>query len=748
MADVVEVIHKINYEVNDTSLNKATYNISLQLKELDALNKMLAGYKQQLNTTADAKYFDTVAQKADTTTQKIKAMAAKLQGAMAEIGKGAAKGLNIPTSTADLVEQAVGMLKDFAVESGHIAEQATQAELAFQKLNRVDLLDDLRKATQGTVSDLELMQQAVQYEKIGVPVDKLAIAMGFANMRALQTGESVDDLSRGIVQGIQNKSLPALGELGINTTKVKDEFERTGNFAQAAFNVIKSETVEAGKNLDAFAQKQAEINTSITNTQQSFGNFYNTLKGGVYAFGQDVYQMATEPISYAANFAAGGKDNLGTYIDKVGAQKKQKEVNITIDKEASKIYNSYFKNLSDRYQNADKQQRHQVRKMADVAFQRAVRDFEKSGRKKIPNAANIFGRLLNQAFNKLQQELNSSIDKPSKIFTPTRRTITPTPKPEDRPSFKGNFGPNEKELDTLYKPDPEKPSTEASDRLMRQTQEAKDNDADLQLKTKANAEAKRKSNVKQAIDDYKQLTQAAVDAYNTITNAQIAALDKEIAIREKRVDAATKLAERGNTEALRIEEERLNKAQKKREEIARKQMIVNAALAISNAIAGIAETATTGPGAIVLIPAVIAAIVAGYAAVTAVTKESTEQAFADGVVGYRGKGGARDDMNRVWISNGESVITAEGTAKNRALLEAINKGGQFGMLYPQLNAMQQVQPAGAYASHNEMQNMEKKMDALIDAVTANGTTVHANVDERGLSLMTVKQIKRDQNRFR
>ncbi len=66
MADVVEVIHKINYEVNDTALNKAAYTINQQVKELEALNRMLASYKQQLNTTADAKYFDTLSQKAAT----------------------------------------------------------------------------------------------------------------------------------------------------------------------------------------------------------------------------------------------------------------------------------------------------------------------------------------------------------------------------------------------------------------------------------------------------------------------------------------------------------------------------------------------------------------------------------------------------------------------------------------------------------------------------------------------------------
>lgn len=51
------------------------------------------------------------------------------------------------------------------------------------------------------------------------------------------------------------------------------------------------------------------------------------------------------------------------------------------------------------------------------------------------------------------------------------------------------------------------------------------------------------------------------------------------------------------------------------------------------------------------------------------------QSFATGVIDYKGKGSTTSDSNTVRISNRESIITAEGTLKNKGALEYANKGG-------------------------------------------------------------------------
>lgn len=271
------------------------------------------------------------------------------------------------------------------------------------------------------------------------------------------------------------------------------------------------------------------------------------------------------------------------------------------------------------------------------------------------------------------------------------------------------------------------------------------------------AQEHRREQIKKSIDAYQQLADAATQAFQTIYEAQIKALDKEIAIRQKRVDEAMKLAERGNTEVLRQEEERLKETQKKREQYARREQVVNAAVTISNAIVAIAKAAAEGAGqggygAIATVAATIAALAAGYAAVQSLSNNS--ESFKDGVVDYHGAGGPRDDANWVRISSGESVITAGGTKANRHLLEAINNGTQFRVLDPALaytmpafRQPQQLQQ-GAYASAQDMQTLERKLDDVVSAIEDNRMKQDIFFNEHGVGLLTERAIRKNNRRFR
>lgn len=262
--------------------------------------------------------------------------------------------------------------------------------------------------------------------------------------------------------------------------------------------------------------------------------------------------------------------------------------------------------------------------------------------------------------------------------------------------------------------------------------------------------------IQRTISSYTSLATAASQAFQTIYNAQMKALDMEISIREKRVDEAVKLAERGNVEVLRLEEERLKETQKKRELYARREQVVNAAVTISNAIVAIAKAAAEGAGqggygAIATVAATIAALAAGYAAVQSLSNNSNDS-FKDGVVGYKGKGGPRDDANRVRISNGESVITAEGTKANRHILEAINKGAQLQIVNTALPYTipafaNPKQPAG-YASQYDLKNLETKLDNVVNAIKENRLKQDIFFNEQGVGLMTERAIKKNNRRFR
>lgn len=263
---------------------------------------------------------------------------------------------------------------------------------------------------------------------------------------------------------------------------------------------------------------------------------------------------------------------------------------------------------------------------------------------------------------------------------------------------------------------------------------------------------KQKKNIHGQIDSYRQLAGAAADAYNSVLRVQAATLDKEISLREKRVEEAKKLAERGNTEALRLEEERLRKALQLREQFARRQQTVNAAITVSNAIAAVARAALEGGGfgSAATIAALVAALAAGYAAVTSLS--NTGEAFADGVVDYKGRGGTREDKNWVRISAGESIITARGTQKNRELLEAINKGAEWQMpMQPvSLPVLQQPAIAGttAYATAKDLGRLEEKLDEVVGAIESNQLKQDIFFNEQGVGIMTQKAVQRERRRWK
>lgn len=171
----------------------------------------------------------------------------------------------------------------FGKEAVQVAAKAEGVERAFNKLNRANLLDELRRATRGTVSDLDLMQQAVRANNFQVPLEKLASFFEFATKRSIETGESVDYLVQSIVDGIGRKSTLVLDNLGISAAQLQEEIKRTGDFGEAAANIIEQSLEETGEVADTTAVKLAQLNVIGEKLQQTFGEFLINLGTG-FAF--------------------------------------------------------------------------------------------------------------------------------------------------------------------------------------------------------------------------------------------------------------------------------------------------------------------------------------------------------------------------------------------------------------------------------------------------------------------------------
>lgn len=184
-------------------------------------------------------------------------------------------------------------------------------------------------------------------------------------------------------------------------------------------------------------------------------------------------------------------------------------------------------------------------------------------------------------------------------------------------------------------------------------------------------EEEKNSRIEEADAELRKLRQEAVvesvqlitTILNEVFKAEQERIEKSISLQEERVTAARKIAEEGNAEILQLEEERLLKLNQAREKAARKQRAIqaiqiaaNAALTISNTIAGVAKTfSESGPIGAIVAAVTIAATVAS-AIIAMRNAISSVPTFAEGVDVLRGAGTATSDSIPAMLSKGERVV--------------------------------------------------------------------------------------------
>lgn len=181
---------------------------------------------------------------------------------------------------------AVNGIQQFISETSKLAGQVDGVRTAFDRMAPAGMLGDLRKATRGTVSDLELMQNAVKAGNFGIPLKQMGTLLEFASRRAQETGESVDYLVSSIVTGIGRKSPMILDNLGISTSRLKAEFKGASVEAQsiadvtaAVAKIAKEEMSKAGTATITAADAAAQVTANMTNLQAAIGERMNQSMG-------------------------------------------------------------------------------------------------------------------------------------------------------------------------------------------------------------------------------------------------------------------------------------------------------------------------------------------------------------------------------------------------------------------------------------------------------------------------------------
>ena len=158
-------------------------------------------------------------------------------------------------------------------------------------------------------------------------------------------------------------------------------------------------------------------------------------------------------------------------------------------------------------------------------------------------------------------------------------------------------------------------------------------------------------------------------------------IDEEVKLRESAVNRQLELAKAGRDNELADQESALNNASLKRIDQAKKEAQAKEALQLAEAYfqAYIALLKSAdSPGEVSAAPskALGQTLLAKGIATGIVSSLDIVGAFADGVEDFKGKGTTKSDSNLIAFSNRESVVTADGTARNRGLVTALNTGNE------------------------------------------------------------------------
>ena len=185
------------------------------------------------------------------------------------------KGVNLAI---DKVASLYTEISDCVTQGIELARQGEGIRNAFERLGRGDILQGLREATHGTVTDLELMKAAVKFNDFRLPVEELGTMLAFAQQKAKDTGQSVDYMVDSIVTGLGRKSLMILDNLGLSAAEIKAKMKETGDMTKAVGAIIREQMAKAGDYVETAADRAAQANVSLQNKMEELGRKFGPLQ--------------------------------------------------------------------------------------------------------------------------------------------------------------------------------------------------------------------------------------------------------------------------------------------------------------------------------------------------------------------------------------------------------------------------------------------------------------------------------------
>ena len=178
---------------------------------------------------------------------------------------------------ASAINKLTGDLSECIAQCTELAKAGEGVRIAFERLNNPGLLDNLRKATHGTVTDIELMKAAVKFNDFKLPVEELGTMLAFAQQKAKDTGQSVDYMVDSIVTGLGRKSLMILDNLGLSANEIKEKMKETGDMTKAVGEIIREQMSKSGDYIETAADRATQADVKLKNAMEDLGRTFQPL---------------------------------------------------------------------------------------------------------------------------------------------------------------------------------------------------------------------------------------------------------------------------------------------------------------------------------------------------------------------------------------------------------------------------------------------------------------------------------------
>lgn len=286
---------KKQYTETGKEIRNLTSQIGEQTSKLNVLDMTMSQLKKQQKSlqkefentskTLNPELYDILEQK----LQEVSSRMAELKQNAKSFGELAASdqanGMlygNMMTKAAELFGSYAQGFKDSVkelIDGGlEMAETADGVTKAFKDMDQPDLLENLRKATKNTVNDVQLMTAAVQAKDFRIPLEDLGKYLEFAQLKAQQTGQSVDYMTNSIVTGLGRKSPLILDNLGISAAEISEKTKETGDFMKAVAEIVDTQLAAAGETYISAADRAAQKTVELQNAQKALGDEILPLK--------------------------------------------------------------------------------------------------------------------------------------------------------------------------------------------------------------------------------------------------------------------------------------------------------------------------------------------------------------------------------------------------------------------------------------------------------------------------------------